>query len=609
MLAMVLALGACATAPPAALPQNPELAAALSAEQQRDYVSAARRWTALATAEPLQASSAWLRAADNWWLAGDAQQSNSALARVINSDLGAEDSARLALLQGEKALQDRNITQADFFLSAADAALPPDQRQRRTQALQALERLRQDPDAALLADIDAMIERLQPVNTAGALEIVTALEALPAARLQAEANLPTRLGQWSALALDLRNTTLRRDPLLEAAGAWATLNPLHPVGEAAYLELAWQYGQQFSTPARIAVLLPTSGPLAGAGTAIRDGLITGWLENPQRSRLDFFPLDEQPASAVAAYREAERLGYDWVIGPLRRASVDAIAALPDAQLPALLLNWPTAPAADDVFEPAVATVPAAETTLFSLSLSQEAEAASVARKMLESGHQRTILLLTAGGWGERTEAAFMDSYLAGGGEVVALERFDRNDADHSAKLTGLLQIQDGRDRRRRLQSALNLPLEFEDSRRDDFGAFFMATDPVLARQLKPQLRFFDAGEKPVFAMSRVFSGEIDASADADLNGVVIPTTRWTLDEQGSELALASLRNGAFGSLHALGRDAWNLLPWLDTMRRDPSFVFPALTGDLYLGENGQLQREPVWGQFRRGTPAPFSGAP
>jgi outer membrane PBP1 activator LpoA protein len=225
--------------------------------------------------------------------------------------------------------------------------------------------------------------------------------------------------------------------------------------------------------------------------------------------------------------------------------------------------------------------------------------------MLADGHRQAILLLADNGWGERTEAAFVDAYLDGGGEVVSLERFRSGDADHSAKLTRLLQIQDGRERRRQLQGLLGIPLEFEDSRRDDFGAFFLAADPTLGRQLKPQLRFFDAGDKPVFAMSRVYTGKPDPSSDGDLNGVMIPATRWALRETPDDRApaLASERNGAFTALHALGRDAWNLLPWLDTLSRDPSFVFPGATGDLSLARDGRLLRDPVWAVFQRGRPA------
>ena len=181
--------------------------------------------------------------------------------------------------------------------------------------------------------------------------------------------------------------------------------------------------------------------------------------------MSFIPVNEDPASAVQAYRAAEAQGFQWVIGPLSRESVDAVSQLPGTTLPGLLLNWPSEPPVNAPFgdfganvdSPESSNGSATESDFFSLSLSQEAEAQAVARRMLASGHQRVILLLSDGSWGERTETAFMDEFLSGGGEVVSLERFSNRDADHSAKLTQLLQIQDGRDRRRQLQSLLNLP--------------------------------------------------------------------------------------------------------------------------------------------------------
>ncbi len=563
------------------------------------------------------ANLAYLNAADNWWLAGKPAQSQAALDRVSGNRLGREDAAREALLRGELALGSRDTVRAGFYLDAAENGLPRADRQRLASARQLLQQLESDPDAALLADVATLLEENEPLDSSTRLEVLQLLQQVPTARLEQEALQPTRLGQWAALTIDLRATLVGRRDLLEAAAEWTTLHPLGPVDEQGYLELAWQYGQRFAPPGRIAVLLPTSGPLSAAGAAIRDGIVAGWLDNPARSELVFMPLGEDPLSAVSAYRMAEDGGYQWVIGPLHRESVDAVAALPGASLPGLLLNWPETGAAalepglppETIPAAAAAIAPAEPVDLFSISLSQEAEAEAVARHMLAEGHQRTILLRADNAWAERTETAFVDEYLAGGGEIVAIERFSASDADHSAKLTRLLQIEDGRERRKRLQSLLNLPLEFEDSRRDDFGAFFMATDPALGRQLKPQLRFFDAGSKPVFAMSRIYSGKVDPKADIDLNGIQIPTTRWALqaeDESGPQLA--SLRGGTFGSLYALGRDAWNLLPWLDTMQQDPGFNFPGLTGDLSMGQNERLQREPVWAVFLDGRPVALQPA-
>ncbi len=617
-------LAACASAPPP-VPVNPQITAAQAAADRGDYAQAARDWEAVANAAGSQPGSdvnvAFLNAADNWWLAGMAEQSAAALDRVSGNLLGRADSAREALLRGEIALNARDLTRAEFFLAAASNGLPTGDRPRLAKARQSLQQMQTDPYAALLVDAAGIIENNSPLDSSAALEVLDLLEQVPGTRLQEEARQPTRLGQWAALAIDLRATLVARRDLLEAATEWTTLNPLGPVDEQTYLELAWQYGQRFAVAQRIAVLLPAEGSLEAASAAIRDGIVASWLDNPARSELVFLPVGDDPQSAVAAYRKAEDEGFGWVIGPLRRESVDAVAALPDASVPGLLLNWPSlSPTEEDTQEAPltprltlnepVSAIPGNAIDLFSFSLSQEAEAEAVARRMLEDGHQRTILLRVDDGWGERTEAAFVDEYLTGGGEIVAIESFSTSDADHSEKLTRLLQIEDGRQRRRQLQSALNLPLEFEDSRRDDFGAFFMAADPALGRQLKPQLRFFDAGGKPVFAMSRIFTGKADPNADIDLNGIQIPSTRWALQADNEDSPqLASLRGGAFSSLYALGRDAWNVLPWLDLLNQDRGFIFPGLTGDLFMGEDLRLQREPVWAVFRAGRLTALPASP
>ena len=623
-LALALLLAACATPPPPPPPESPVVLEARAAADRGAWSAAGAAWERVATTEP-DARYAWLDAAEAWWKAGDAPRSGKALDQLQPGDLvERSDRAREALLRGEMALARNDLSEASRYFDVASDGLPASERQRLRSAQDRLLALEDDPAGGMLADVSAALERGDP-DSAEALGILQQLESVPGSRLALEAQQPTRLGQWCALALHLRQTLLERREPLAAASEWQALNPLHPVNEQQYLELAWQYGQRFTPPERIAVLLPTSGSLAAAGNAIRDGLVSAWLDHPARSELTFLPVGDDPLSALEAYREAERAGFPWVIGPLRREAVNLVAEQPGASVPGLLLNWPDS-AAEPTAIPGMslaapeASPPASrgmvETDFYSLSLSQEAEARAVAEHMLARGHSQAILLLVDNAWGERTEAAFMDAYLAGGGEIVSLERFSAREADHSGKLTRLLQIQDGRERRRRLQSLLNLPLEFEDSRRDDFGAFFLAADPALGRQLKPQLRFFDAGDKPVFAMSRVYSGEPDPSKDGDLNGIVIPTTRWMLNGRDQESSLSSLRNGAFTSLYALGRDAWDILPWLDLMSRNPEFAYPGAVGDLRLEASGRVLRQPAWAVFQRGEPvaldpiaSPASGVP
>ena len=71
-----------------------------------------------------------------------------------------------------------------------------------------LQALQRDPAAGALADVNAVLERGAP-DSAVALELLQRLESVPSSRLAQEAQQPTPLGQWCALALHLRQTLLQ----------------------------------------------------------------------------------------------------------------------------------------------------------------------------------------------------------------------------------------------------------------------------------------------------------------------------------------------------------------------------------------------------------------
>ena len=43
------------------------------------------------------------------------------------------------------------------------------------------------------------------------------------------------------------------------------------------------------------------------------------------------------------------------------------------------------------------------------------------------------------------------------------------------------------------------------------------------------------------------------------------------------------------------------------MARDREFAFPGAIGNLHLGDDGRLLREPAWAIFRGGRPEPLEG--
>ena len=254
-------------------------------------------------------------------------------------------------------------------------------------------------------------------------------------------------------------------------------------------------------------------------------------------------------------------------------------------------------------------VPEAPSTLdfFTLSLSQEAEARAIAAKMLDAGATRAITLVTDSNWGRRIETAFAEAFIQGGGQIRDIARFSSANSDHSEELIRALQIDQSRVRRDELQSLLGVNLSFEPQPRNDFDAFFLSSMPELARQLRPQLRFFEVGAKPVFALGRVYSGTPDTTADRDLNGIILPLTAAEISTpaEATVMDLDSMRRGRQLPLYALGRDAWNLLRWLPLLQLDPDLAFPGDIGNLRLDSTGRLVRDPSWAVFSGGRPVPY----
>jgi outer membrane PBP1 activator LpoA protein len=506
-----------------------------------------------------------------------------------------------ALAGAEAALARGDAQAAREYLDDAQPAPGEAQGNRYRRALEALQALEADPVGQAVSRAATQIDGMGSYDTVHGVALMQTFEAVPVARLEALSGGTTPLASWAALAVSVRRDLLANTELLKAANTWQAAHPGHIVQAPEYMELCWQYRQNFPAPARIAVILPFGGALGAAAEAIRDGMLGAWLDRPAAAQLDFLPAGDDPESALSAYLRAAQGGYQFVIGPLRRESTQRIAELPELPVPVLLLN-----------DPPVSVPPAygaADRRVYSLSLSQQAESRALARHVLELGYRRAIILAADDSWGSAVEQGFNDAMAQGEGEVVATARFNSASGDHAEVLTEVLRIEESRQRKSRLQGALGLSLEFEASRRDDFDVFLLAADPVLGRQLKPQLRFFDAGGKPIYAMSRIYAGQPDPTADQDLNGVRFAATRAALPQTEGTRQLANSRSGAFASLQALGADAWGILPWMGLLSADPTLEFPGATGKLRLLPDGSLSREPLWLQFEKGRPALAEATP
>ena len=92
---------------------------------------------------------------------------------------------------------------------------------------------------------------------------------------------------------------------------------------------------------------------------------------------------------------------------------------------------------------------------------------------------------------------------------------------------------------------------------------------IIGRQIRPLLRYFFAGNIPVYATSQIYSGRPNPQRDADLNGVMFCDMPWVLSPSNlSPSSLARIQqqvqtawpdsyaNNA--KLYALGVDAYRV---------------------------------------------------
>lgn len=597
---LAILLAACAISPPEKSGETsvaPDSMAVFK-EQQGRHLEAANLWLQAANnAQGREQSVLLLRAIGALESAGEPQQAWALLNRVEEDFLSAEDLSLLSLSRAENALFNGNFEAAKHALEASRGALPAGQVSRFSSIEDSLNRINADPVKQIVGEVAIYLNVLDPEDPVAISQFLEKFEHVPLSVLQTAAQTTgtTSLsGAWIRFIIAVRQGLVSVSGIHETVRVWANSQPEHPVSRENFLLSAKHYRSKFRDPEQVAVLLPSQTPY---GRAILDGLLSAYLDNPGEIALRVYDSGESEFDALVRYREAIGQGAEWIIGPIRRPAVETVLAAREPGLPLLLLNTP---------EPNQERE--SQSDVFQLSLSQEDEARAVAEKMLEQGHERAITLASNNRAGLRMERAFTEFFETGGGQVIDSATFETSENDHSEEMTRLLRIDESRNRKDALQSLLGMSLNFEFHLRRDFDAFFLSTTPEQARQIRPQLKFFEAGQVPIFAMGRVYDGLNRQDADRDLDGIILPASNAQIEtSQGGILPdLGSIQKGRWLNFFALGQDAWALVSRVGLLELDPDLSFDGATGSLSVGPGGAVVRSPGWAKFSRGKLTPVT---
>jgi len=409
---------------------------------------------------------------------------------------------------------------------------------------------------------------------------------------------PDALSGWMELVEITREYRNDRERWSSELSRWRARYPRHAAEEALLPDLLYQVGQFVSQANRIAVLLPLSGRTEEAAMAIRDGILAAFYDSGSpKPELRFYDTGGNPQLVWSVYQRAINDGADFVIGPLLKESIQALSQSGLLPVPVLGLNR-----TDETSENS-------ELKLYQFGLAPEDEARQVAQRAIADSHQRLIALVPDNTWGERVYAAFQQTFTEMGGQVLDVERYAANSADFKRPIRHALNIDASEQRLQALQRLLGERLNFEPRRRQDVQGVFMLAFPREARQIKPQLRFHHAGDLPVYSTSHVFEASVDPSIDRDMDGLIFCDIPWVLDQEGpwarqrkQVQALWPVRGLRYERLFALGYDAYQVVPWLDTMQLPGFARFPGATGILSLDSNKRIHRALEWARFQGGWP-------
>src|SRR5580698_4373970 len=132
----------------------------------------------------------------------------------------------------------------------------------------------------------------------------------------------------------------------------------------------------------------------------------------------------------------------------------------------------------------------------------------------------------SGEWGQRVLAAFTQELNAAGGQLLDSASYDPGSTDYAAAISQVLRINESEARNKRLESVLGTRLTFQARRRGDVGFIFSPGQAQVERLLRPQLKFYFAGDVPTYATADAF--EPNTNANQDLDGLIFPDAPWLL---------------------------------------------------------------------------------
>ena len=379
--------------------------------------------------------------------------------------------------------------------------------------------------------------------------------------------------------------------------------------------------------AKAAVLLPLSGRFAASGQAIKDGILAGYYQQlagtqgNSAKQLVFIDTNNKSVSQLAETLHS----FHWVIGPLLKDNVEALAPLLPATTQMLALNRPEQfiqsppePDSDEVISPLLnvaatsmseqAGVPtlSATTSAAWFALAPEDEAHQLADEIFAKGYRAPIVITADSSIYERLSDSFQKRWKqhqqdTGSATKQALTHISFTDSNSlKDSITNALGVAQSKARVDQIRYMVNEKLHNVTRSRHDIDAIVVFASPQETELLNPMIEAsvtpFDGKTIPVYATSRSMEYDSGKNQWRDLQNVrfidmpwMLPDNQWT--SLGNEVAqIWPNRSTQQQRFFAFGVDAYHMLPHVTNMAVVPQASLEGLTGVLSLNGKREVVR-------------------
>lgn len=441
----------------------------------------------------------------------------------------------------------------------------------------------------------------------------------------------------------------KQDPDMLKAGIkdWQNRYPQNPAAKNLPTALTQISNFSQASTAKIALLLPLSGPAQVFADAIQQGFTAAQNGLPvnaptpvepdatastptdaaatpvtdvaapipapapvatSNAQVKIYDTTTQPIAALLA--QAQQDGATLVVGPLLKPEVEQLSATPST-LNILALNQPE--------------VSTNSPNICYFALSPEDEARDAAHHLWSQEKRMPLLLTPRGALGDRIAKAFAEEWQKQGGQTVLQQNFGSTaelkqaiNSGAGIRLTGQpisVSSAPAAAPASVTIAGLTIPAPPVDAPvvstavGGNIDAVYIIATPAELTLIKPMIDMATSTRsKPaLFASSRSYQAGAGPDYRLEMEGIQfsdIPLMAGSNPALMQQAAAKYANDYSLVRLYAMGIDAWTLSNHFAEMRQIPGFQVSGTTGDLTASADCVITRKLPWLQYRQGMVVP-----